>query len=131
MMSFTEAPTEGIAGALAPGLQPWLEAAYEFRGGVPDLSPRFDLDWSPRENNIDKRGGLPKYIASVATALIQDAGMSRERAIATAVNTVRSWCATGHARNLKGNPKLSPAVKAAACAQIADWDTRIKGGGSK
>lgn len=100
-------------------------------GGVPDLSPRFDLNLSPKVNEIERRGGLPKYIASVATALIQDAGMARDRAIATAVNTVRSWCATGHARNLKGNPKLSPAVRAAACAQIADWDARIKGGGSK
>lgn len=98
-------------------------------GGVPDLSPRFSVNWSPKVNTIEKRGGLPKYIASVATALIEDAGMARERAIATAVNTVRSWCKTGRARNLKGNPKLSPAVHAAACAEIADWDSRIKGSG--
>jgi hypothetical protein len=98
-------------------------------GGVPDTSPRFSLNWSPKVNYIEKVGDLPKYIASVATALIQDAGMSREHAIATAVNTVRSWCKTGHARNLKGNPKLSPAVHAEACKQIADWDTRIKKGG--
>lgn len=98
-------------------------------GGVPDLTPRYSLNWSPRKNNIERRGGLPKYIASVATALIDDAGFSRERAIATAVNTVRIWCATGRARNLKGNPKLSAAVRAAACANIADWNARIKGGG--
>ncbi len=99
-------------------------------GGVPDLTPRYSLNWSPKVNNIEKRGGLPKYIASVATALI-DGGMTRERAIPVAVNTVKVWCATGHARNLKGNPKVSAAVQAAACANIADWNARIKGKGKK
>jgi hypothetical protein len=67
---------------------------------------------------------LPKYIASVATALIQDAGMSRQHAIATAVNTIKKWCATGIAHNLKGSPKLSPAVRAAACANAAEWEAK-------
>lgn len=95
-------------------------------GGVPDLTPRFPLDWSAALNNIDRAGGLPKYIASVATALMEDHGFSRERAIRTGVNTVAKWCATGRAHNLKGNPKLSPAVRAAACESIRDWNTRIK-----
>lgn len=94
-------------------------------GGVPDLTPRFNLDWSAAKNWVDRVGDLPKYIASVATALIEDAGMSRQRAIATAVNTVRKWCATGRAHNLKGNPKLSPAVKAAACANYAEWKAKV------
>jgi len=73
---------------------------------------------------VDRVGDLPKYIASIATALIQDAGMSRQRAIATAVNTVKKWCATGIAHNLKGNPRLSPAVRAAACAAVAEWEAK-------
>lgn len=98
-------------------------------GGVPDLSPRFNLDWSANKNWVDKNnitpGELPKYIGSVATALMEDAGMDRSHAIATAVNTVAYWCATGIARNLKGNPKVSPAVRAAACANIAQWKAMV------
>ncbi len=93
-------------------------------GGVPDTTPRFNLDWSPKKNWVDKSatGELPGYIGSVATALMQDAGMDRSRAIAVAVNTVKYWCATGIARNLKGSPRVSPAVRAAACAHVAQWE---------
>lgn len=93
--------------------------------GIPDTSPRFSLDWSPKKNFWDKVGGLPKYIASVATALIQDRGMDRGRAIATAKNRVEHWCTTGHDNNLKGNPPVSKAVQAAACAAIAEWKTKL------
>ncbi len=96
-------------------------------GGVPDLTPRYSLDWSAAKNWVDKSatGELPKYIGSIATALIDDAGMDRGHAIATAVNTVRIWCQTGRARNLKGNPKVSPAVRAAACANYAEWKAMV------
>lgn len=50
--------------------------------------------------------------------------MARSRAIAVAVNTVKKWCATGRAHNLRGNPKLSPAVRAAACAAVAHWNAK-------
>lgn len=93
-------------------------------GGVPDLSPRFNLDLSAAQNWVDRVGDLPPYIASVATALIQDAGMDRAHAIATAVNTVKYWCKTGIARNLKGNPRVSPAVQAAACENVAEWEAK-------
>lgn len=94
-------------------------------GGVPDLTPRYSLDWSAAQNWVDRVGDLPKYIASVATALIDDAGMDRGHAIATAVNTVRIWCETGIARNLKGNPRVSGAVRAAACANYAEWRAKV------
>lgn len=98
-------------------------------GGVPDLSPRFNLDWSAAKNWVDRNkvnmGELPPYIASVATALMEDQGMDRSRAIATGVTSVAWWCEHGTARNLKGNPKVSPAVRAAACEQIAMWKAMV------
>lgn len=96
--------------------------------GVPDLDPRFSLNWSPRKNEVEKRGGLPPYIASIASALI-DKGIPRPRAIAIAVNMTRKMCATGRATNLKGNPRVSPAVQAAACAAAADFKARLTGSG--
>jgi len=90
-------------------------------GGVPDLTPRHDLNISPKTNWVEDRGGLPRYIESVASALV-DQGMTRQRAIAVAVNTVKKWCATGRAHNLASNPPLSPAVRSAACAAVAHWE---------
>ena len=95
-------------------------------GGVPDLTPRQDLNWSPKVNEIERRGGLPKYVESVASALI-DRGIPRSRAIAIAVVWTRKVCATGHAPNLRGNPRVSPAVRAAACAAAADFKARLTG----
>lgn len=98
-------------------------------GGVPDLTPRFSLDWSEKKNWVDKNNitpeKLPPYIASVATALIEDQGMDRSTAIATAITSVEWWCEKGTARNLKGNPPVSKAVQAAACTNMALWRAMV------
>lgn len=84
--------------------------------GVPALHPeeKGRLNISPRANYIEKRGGLPAYINSIAVALVRK-GMTRSRAIATARNSVKKTCATGY---WGGNPKMpvSAAVRAAACS---------------
>lgn len=89
--------------------------------GVPALHPerKGQLNRSPKVNWVEKGGGLPPYINSVATAL-QRQGMSRSTAIATAVNTVKKACATGLWGGQKR--KVSGAIQAAACAAAAQWE---------
>lgn len=90
--------------------------------GVPALHPerKGALNVSPKSNWVEKRGGLPSYINSVATALVRS-GMMRSRAIATAVNVCKKTCATGHWR---GDPKtpVSAAIRAAACNAVRQWE---------
>lgn len=56
------------------------------------------LDWSPRSNWVEDNGGLDPYIEKVALALIRS-GMSREKAIATAINKIKKWAAGGEGVN--------------------------------
>jgi hypothetical protein len=72
------------------------------------------LDWSPKENWIDKAGGLPKYIEDIALALIRDHGMTRSRAIATAINRVKKWSA--------GVGDTNADTKAKAAKAVAQWE---------
>ncbi len=55
------------------------------------------LDWSPKSNWVEKAGGLPKPFEDMALALIKD-GMSRSRAIATAVSRAKVLAAKGQAK---------------------------------
>lgn len=70
------------------------------------------LDWSPKKNWVENEGGLPKYIEDVALALIRG-GMTRERAIATAISQIKRWIA---------DPDTKPDTKAKAIAAIAQWE---------
>ena len=72
------------------------------------------LDWSPKSNWVEKAGGLPKYIEDIAVALIRDQGMTRERAIATAVSRVKKWAA--------GGDGVSAEVQAKAAKALAEWE---------
>jgi hypothetical protein len=56
---------------------------------------------------------LPAYIQNIAKALMRDEGFDKAHAIATAVSQCRKW---------KDDPKVSPAVRAAAAKAIAEWD---------
>jgi len=56
---------------------------------------------------------LPAYIQNIAKALMRDEGFDKAHAIATAVSRCRKW---------KDDPKVSPAVRAAAAKAIAEWD---------
>jgi hypothetical protein len=90
--------------------------------GVPALHPeeKGRLDISPKANWVQKRGGLPAYLNAVAVALVRK-GMTRQRAIATAVNVMKKTCATGLWGGHAGE-NVSPAIRAAACASVAQWE---------
>jgi hypothetical protein len=97
----------------------------ELAGGIPALHPerKGQLDRSPLKNWVEKHGGLPTYINSVATALLRDHpewGISR--VIATAVNWAKKACATGKA--FGGKVTVSKAVQAAACTAVAQWEKK-------
>ncbi|MDD3523504.1 MAG: hypothetical protein PHQ41_02300 [Candidatus Cloacimonetes bacterium] len=88
------------------------------------------LDRSPKENWVDKAGGLPSYIERIAKHLHYEKGMTISRAIATAVNAVKRMCATGDL-NYKGKQNVNAKSRAQACAAVASWErkkasTRVK-----
>lgn len=89
----------------------------------PSLHPerKGELNKSPLKNWVEKKGGLPTYINSVATALKRDKGYTTERAIRTAVNWAKKVCATG--TTMGGRVKVSSAVQAAACAAVKKWES--------
>ena len=66
-----------------------------------------------------KAAGLKGYIEQVARALIQQQGMSEQRAIATAINAIKRW-AKG---NLGwGRHKITPEVIRASKDALAQWE---------
>lgn len=77
------------------------------------------LDRSPKKNWVEKHGGLPRYIERIAVHLIEK-GMTRSRAIATAINVAKKMCATGDL-NFKGSQQVNPGSRAEACAAVAQW----------
>lgn len=81
---------------------------------VLELAKRGTLDWSPKENWVDKEGGLPRYIEEVALALLQERGFTRERAIATAINRIKRWAAG--LDNVKADTRIK------AVAALAQWE---------
>lgn len=96
--------------------------------GVPSLHPerKGKLNRSPKKNWVEKSGGLPPYINSVATALVRE-GHPREYAIKTAVNMAKKTCATGRIMNLPNKPKVSPAIQAAFCNAVREWEAKKAG----
>jgi peptidoglycan hydrolase-like protein with peptidoglycan-binding domain len=70
---------------------------------------------SPRENWVDKTGGLPLYIRAIMHALMRS-GHSRERAIQLAVGTVKNWAS--------GQGNVSAATRARAAKAVAEWEAK-------
>lgn len=68
-----------------------------------------------KTNWVEKRGGLPKYIADIAGDLITERGMDTARAIAVAVNRVKQWA--------RGGGGVSPQTQAKAAEALAQWDS--------
>lgn len=83
------------------------------------------LDWSPRSNWVEKRGGLPTYIERIALHLISK-GMDRSHAIAVAINAAKKMCATGDL-NWPGLQSVNPGSRAEACAAVARWEAMKSG----
>lgn len=72
------------------------------------------LNWSPRENWVDKNGGLPKYIEDVAIGIMKGTGRPREQAIPIAINRIKRWAA--------GLDNVKPDTVAKALAALASWE---------
>ena len=81
------------------------------------------LDRSPRENWVDKAGGLPKYIERIAKHLHYEKGMTIGHAIAVAVNAVKRMCASGDT-NFPGAQQVNVKSRAEACAAVASWEKK-------
>jgi hypothetical protein len=74
-----------------------------------------------RANWVDQAGGLPPFIRAVAHALLRKKGMTKSRAIATAIATIKRWAA--------GTGNVSAATRTKAQKTIAEWE-RMKAGTS-
>lgn len=72
------------------------------------------LDRSPKENWVDKAGGLPSYIERIAKHLHSDRGMTISHAIAAAINRVKKWAA--------GTGDVKPDTRAKAAKAVAQWE---------
>lgn len=72
------------------------------------------LDWSPKENWVERAGGLPRYIEDIALALIRERGMPRGRAIAVAISRVKLWAA--------GGGDVNADTRAKAAKAVAQWE---------
>jgi peptidoglycan hydrolase-like protein with peptidoglycan-binding domain len=83
------------------------------------------LDRSPKENWVDKAGGLPSYIERIAKHLHYEKGKEIGTAIAIAVNTVKRWCAGGGVTKTGPHKSgVSAKTKAQACAAVAQWEAK-------
>jgi hypothetical protein len=81
-------------------------------GRVGDPSSR---NLSPKENWVDKVGGLPRYIRFVRNMFLRK-GLSMGHATAAAVNAIKRWA--------KGGDNVRPQVQAAAAAALAEWNAK-------
>lgn len=102
-----------------------LSGALELANGVPALHPerKGQLNRSKLKNWVEKNGGLPTYINSIATALLREnPAWSISRVIATAVNAAKKMCGSGTA--FGGKAKVSKAVQTAACNAVAQWEKK-------
>jgi len=91
-----------VASAVYPGL--------ERKPGGPD-------------NWVEKAGGLPSYIERIAKHLHYEQGMMIDRAIATAVNTVKRWARGGPAVE-GGKGHVSAKTQAQAAKALAEWNAK-------
>jgi len=92
--------------------------------GKPSLHPerKGQLNRSKLKNWVEKNGGLPTYINSLATGILRsNPTWTIGRVIATAVNMAKKMCAGGATGIVK---KVSAAVKAAACKAVAQWEAK-------
>ena len=79
------------------------------------------LDRSPRKNWVEEHGGLPNYIERIAVHLVRK-GWTHQRAIATAINTAKKWCATGEVHQWPGVQMINLGSRGEACKAVAEWE---------
>jgi len=102
----SEADFTGLFGAIAYALS---RPRDTLAGRAED-----DFNW------VDDCGGLPKYIKRIAKHL-EDGGMTKSHAIATAVNAVKKMCETGDT-NFPGRQAVNKMSRAEACKAAAAWE---------
>jgi len=76
-----------------------------------------------KQNWVDKAGGLPDYIERIAKHLHYEVGYPIDRAIATAVNTVKRWAAGGSVVE-GGKNKVTAKTRALAVKALAEWESK-------
>lgn len=92
----------------------------ELAGAALHPERKGQLNRSPLKNWVEKNGGLPTYINSIATAILREnPTWTISRVIATAVKAVKEICLTGTAFGGKGT--VRPAVRKAACTASKQW----------
>lgn len=109
-----EASTEQNLGLLPVTSRP---KHLVYQEGAVELS---DLNWSPKKNWVEKKGGLPPYVVRIAKRLIAK-GFSREHAIATAINVVKKMKGSGDL-NWPGRQRVNAGSRAQASGAVARWE---------
>lgn len=71
------------------------------------------LDESPKENWVERGGGLPPYVRKLARAIMKT-GKSKSQAIAIAISRIKKWAA--------GGDGVDADTKAKAAAALAKWE---------
>lgn len=80
-----------------------------------------------KQNWVDYAGGLPGYIERIAKHIHYEGGRPIGVAIASAVNTVKRWCAGGAVSKTRGvtvGGNVKADTKAKACAALAQWEAK-------
>ena len=80
------------------------------------------LNWSPRKNWVEKRGGLPPHIEKVALAIMRDHGKDRQTAIRMAIAADKRWSKSGRVHQFKGNPRIRARKMVAIIGAAAHWE---------
>lgn len=85
------------------------------------------LNWSPKVNWVEKRGGLPDFVERIAIHIMERSGYDRAHAIASAINTVKKWCASGEVHQWPGIQMIKkPGSMPQICKAVAEWEA-LKG----
>lgn len=71
------------------------------------------LDESPKENWVERGGGLPPYVRKLARAIMKT-GKSKSQAIAIAISRIKKWAA--------GGDDVNADTRAKAAAALAKWE---------
>lgn len=103
---------------------PQLEAAIAFAKSMDGRPYQFGTSHASvtmdQFNWIDECGGLPKYIKRISKHLTEQ-GMTKSRAIATAVNAVKKMCSSGDT-NFPGRQSVNKMSRAEACQAVQEWE---------
>lgn len=71
------------------------------------------LDESPKENWVERGGGLPPYVRKLARAIMKT-GKSKSQAIAIAISRIKKWAA--------GGDDVDADTRAKSAAALAKWE---------